>query len=88
MIFTSRIFCELEEKKLMRGEYIKSARLKAGMTQRELAASTKLPQGHISKLERNLLNIARVRVDTLDRLCKELHVTPNDLMGYVRASSE
>jgi transcriptional regulator with XRE-family HTH domain len=66
----------------MRGAVIKSAREQAGLTQKELAAVTKVPQGHISKLERDHLNMKRVRVDTLERLCDALHLTPNDLLGY------
>ena len=71
----------------MFGERIKSARLQAGLTQAELAAMSNLPQGHISKLERDDLNTARVRIDTLRKLCDALHVTPNDLMGYAHINS-
>jgi transcriptional regulator with XRE-family HTH domain len=66
----------------MSGKRIKLARLQAGLTQQELADMADLPQGHISKLERDKLNTKRIRVDTLRRLCDVLHVTPNDLMEY------
>jgi transcriptional regulator with XRE-family HTH domain len=66
----------------MDGKRIKMARLAAGLTQQELAEKTELPQGHISKLERNKLNTKRVRVYTLERLCEALHVSPNDLVTY------
>jgi transcriptional regulator with XRE-family HTH domain len=69
----------------MHGERIKMARLKAGLTQKELAEKAELPQGHISKLERNKLNTKRVRVYTLEKLCDALHLTPNDLMAYKSA---
>ena len=72
----------------MLGERLKVARKHAGLTQQELAGLSELPQGHISKLERGNLNLARVRVETLRKLCDALHLTPNELMGYPHATHE
>ena len=69
----------------MNGQRLKFARLQAGLTQQELAKKTALPQGHISKLERNALNTARIRMDTLLKLCRELHLSPNELLGCEEA---
>jgi DNA-binding Xre family transcriptional regulator len=70
------------ETNMLQGKRIKTARLKAGLTQVQLAKEAGLPQGHISKLEHNDLNIKRVRVETLEKLCDVLQVTPNDLLDY------
>ena len=55
------------------GRMLKGARLRAGMTQKDLAAKIGVPQGHISDYERNKRNIS---AEKAVRLAEILETVP------------
>ena len=61
----------------MKSIYLKTAREKAGLTQEELEAKSRVPQGVISKLERNA--DVRPAFDTVVKLADALKVDPRAL---------
>ncbi|WP_344317135.1 helix-turn-helix transcriptional regulator, partial [Streptomyces javensis] len=67
------------------GRRARSARLRLGMPQADLAAALGKSQGWVSKMERGLIELDRVGL--LNLLAAELHVHPNDLIGRPYNSS-
>jgi len=67
------------------GRRARRARLRLGLTQADLAAALNLTQSWVSKVERGLIELDRVRL--LNNLAAELHIHPNDLIGRPYASS-
>jgi transcriptional regulator with XRE-family HTH domain len=63
----------------MRGDRVRQRRKDLGLTQVELATQAKLPQFHISKIERG--EIADVRGETVRKLARALRVTTDFLLG-------
>lgn len=64
---------------MTKGQRIRNARKKAGMTQTELAQKLNIPFQSISQWERDLRN---PKLDTIQRIAKALHVSPAYLMGW------
>ena len=61
---------------------LKTARLKAGMTQEGLARAAKLNQSRVSSYETG----TEPSVDVLRRLCRALGVSADELLGLPRRS--
>ena len=61
------------------GERIKEFRLKAGLTQSELAAKLGIPYQSIGQWERGLRS---PKIETLQKIAEALGVEPWELMGY------
>ena len=61
------------------GKNLKKTRLKAGLSQIELAEEIGVVQTIVSKYELDQLNPT---VDTLIAICKILDITPDQLLGY------
>lgn len=59
------------------GILLKAARLRADMTQKELAAAIGVPQSHISEFEKNRRRIPRAKAEELARV---LETTPNHFL--------
>jgi transcriptional regulator with XRE-family HTH domain len=64
------------------GARIQGLRQQHGMTQDELAASSGVPQGNISRLERGLAS--DVQLTTLMKLARALGVSVEDLIAPIR----
>lgn len=65
------------------------ARAEAGMpplTQTEIAANSGVSQSVVSKFLTKPPK--RIDLETIDRLCTFLNITPNDLLGYTSDASE
>lgn len=61
------------------GERIKLARIKVGLTQKELAEKLECTQAMISAYEKGLRN---PKVETLEKIAKALNTTGYDLLDY------
>jgi transcriptional regulator with XRE-family HTH domain len=61
------------------GQRVRRARLRLGMAQADLAAAVHREQPWVSKVERGLIELDRVRV--ISELAAALHCHPNDLIG-------
>jgi transcriptional regulator with XRE-family HTH domain len=61
------------------GDRIRQARLKAGLTQVELAALCGLRQGHITRIETG--DIGEIKAETLRRIALALQVSADWLLG-------
>ncbi len=59
------------------GEKLYAVRKKYGFTQLEVASHAELSERTYAALERGQLN---VRLDTLLRICKVLHITPDEIL--------
>ena len=59
---------------------IRQIRTEAKLTQEELANKMGTTKQYISELEKGARDIKRIRDDTMQRLCKALGCTPNDLI--------
>jgi DNA-binding Xre family transcriptional regulator len=66
----------------MVGDIIKQARTDARLSQRGLARMTGIKQPHLSDLEQGHVKKERIQWDTIERLCRALNLTPNDLMEF------
>lgn len=64
----------------MIGDEIRKERLKAGLSQEELAAQAGIHRTYVSLLERNKKSPT---VDVLQRVCKALNVKGSDLLRRV-----
>jgi len=60
------------------GERLRAARIKAGLSQTELAKQSKIPQPHLSRLERGTHEPKTI---TVWKLAESLKTTPADLIG-------
>ena len=67
-----------EKQKILVGENVRMLRLRAGMTQAELAEYINKSNIHVSHIETNQTSIS---MDCLLQLCVALHVTPNDILA-------
>ena len=67
------------------GQYIKSARQKAGMTQAQLAEKLGIPYQSIGQWERDIRN---PKLDTLKRIAHALNITIQELMDLPRWMDE
>lgn len=61
---------------------LKSARLKRGLTQKELSRLTGISQSYISKLERENYNFHSPTLKQIVRLAKELNLCPVTLSKW------
>ena len=68
----------VRDRKALLRKLLKEARLKAGLTQVEVAAKLKVPQSYIAKVEQGERKISFI--ETLD-LCKALGINANDLIS-------
>ena len=64
----------------MMGALLKSARKKAGLSQQKLAEQAGMRQCQVSDLEGDKLSLDHVHWGTIRRLCRALHISPDDLM--------
>lgn len=67
------------------GNKLLSYRKKAGMTQTEVADAAGLSDRTYADIERGTVNM---RVDTILRICKVLHITPDDILTEENISLE
>lgn len=64
----------------MLGDELRKARLKAGLTQEQVAARTRISREYVSQLERNRQSPT---VDMLLRICRILGVSAATIIGKV-----
>lgn len=70
------------------GTRLRTARIKAGMTQQELAEATGVGRARICNLERDYGGErTTVRIDTLMKLCRALKVSPRRLLPDEKLAS-
>lgn len=68
------------------GEILKQARLKKGLSQRDLSLKISLPQSHISKIERGQVDLQASSLIELSRILDlELMLIPKTLVPAVQA---
>ena len=60
---------------------VRTARLRKGLSQKQLAAVAGTSQPHISTIEKGSVN---VMFDTVLRLCSALDITPNDFQAMIQ----
>lgn len=65
---------------MLLGEQLRKARLKAGLTQEELAFQADISRNYVSLLE---LNEKSPTVQTLLRICKALGVKPSNIIAKI-----
>ncbi len=53
---------------------------KRKMRSKELAQRIDITEANLSKLKSG--NVRGIKLDTLNRICRELECTPGDLLGY------
>ena len=58
---------------------LQELRENAGVSQNTVASAAGCSKDHISEVERGQ---ARLKISELLAYCRQLHVTPNDLLGY------
>lgn len=64
------------------GDKLLSVRKKMGMTQAEVAEAAELSDRAYAEIERGLVNM---RVETLQKICRALHITPDDILTVPEA---
>lgn len=65
---------------------LKAARLKKNLTQRELSSRTKIPQAHLSKIERAEVDLQTTSLIAISRTLElELMLIPKELVPLVRS---
>lgn len=63
---------------------LKQARLQKGLSQRELSTKTKIPQGHLSKIEQGLIDLQASSLIELARALElEVMLIPRSLLNAV-----
>lgn len=67
----------------MLGDELRKARLKAGLTQEQVAARARISREYVSQLERNRQSPT---VDMLLRVCRILGVPAANIVGKVEAA--
>ena len=67
------------------GNKLHSYRKRAGMTQNEVADAAGLSDRTYADIERGSVNM---RVETILRICKVLHITPDDILTEEKISLE
>ena len=66
------------------GANIRTARLKAGLTQEDLSRASGIHAVEISRMESSMRDM---KISTLLKLCRALGMTPNELLDGVDESS-
>ena len=61
------------------GKNLKQARLDKGLTQKEIASEFHFTQQQYSRFETGLFEL---NYEQVDKICKLLDITPNELYGY------
>lgn len=61
---------------------LKEFRLKADLTQKELATEVGVSQGYIAKLEKNDPKAEQITLSLINRIAKALDIAPSELIDY------